>query len=88
MTGGAALSFSSIYSWPALFQASSTPLQGPCLLLGLSAKICRPQPQNCMRGAMAMAISSWNSSLHAYGMCTCEGKLAISPSAEPHPVHV
>ena len=28
-------------------------------------------PQNCMRGAMAIAMSSWNSSLHAYGMCTC-----------------
>lgn len=26
---------------------------------------------NCILGAMAIAISSWNRSLHAYGMNTC-----------------
>lgn len=31
-----------------------------------------PGPMIIMRGAMLMAISSWNMSLHAYGISICE----------------
>ena len=57
------------------------PVHAPTVKIG-AVQALTDADQNCMRGAMAIAISSWNSSLHAYGMCTCAQQSVCQPRGQ------